>query len=30
MYRVYDEIRDRQLANPLTALVRLSGTRNVV
>jgi len=30
MYRVYDEIRDRQLANPLTALVRLSGTRDVV
>lgn len=30
MTRVYDEIRDRHLANPLTALVRLSNTERVV
>jgi hypothetical protein len=30
MYRVYDEIRDRQLANPLSALVRISRTKKAV
>jgi hypothetical protein len=30
MYRVYDEIRDRQLANPLSALVRLSMKKKIV
>ena len=29
MYRVYDEVRDRHLANPLTALVRLNSTGQV-
>ena len=30
MYRVYDEIRDRQLANPLSALVRISMKKKTV
>lgn len=30
MYRIYDEIRDRELANPLSALVRVSATKSTV
>ena len=30
LYRVYDEVRDRNLANPLTALTRLSESQEVV
>lgn len=30
MYRVYDEIRDRELANPLSALVRISDQKKTV
>lgn len=30
MYRVYDEVRDRELPNPLSALVRVSSTKKTV
>lgn len=30
LYRVYDEVRDRHLANPLSALARISNTEEVL